>query len=296
LTVISTAEKRRIVVEAEKLLAEPGASQRTVAPKLGIGQSTLSEWMKEHGGDTASAGEVPAGITREGGEVSIASKPSPDADKVTAEQLLKKHGFDPADWIITSVRVSEWGKEEAPMFQLRVNATRKDNLLVIPDLGDFEPWPYGQIEECASRQVALIPDLHAPYHNERALRAVCDLLVAEEPEEVVFLGDVADYSQLSKHRTHSRFGAKLNETNTAVVQNFRRVREAVPEARIVLVPGNHDVRLLYYCQDFAPELDAARPGIPIPRSASSSSGTWSASASSWWTRTGSLRSTASRPS
>lgn len=259
MTVISTADKRRIVAEAERLLTEPGATQRTVAPKLGIGQSTLSEWMKETGADASQEAEVPAGVERKGGEVSIASKPSADANAVTAEALLKKHGFDPAEWVITSIRVSEWGKQDEPMFQLRVNATRKDGLLVIPDPGDFKPWAYGQIEEYSARQVAFIPDLHAPYHDERALRAVCDLISTEEPEEIIFIGDVADNSRLSKHRTHPRFGAMLNETNDAAFQNFRRVREAAPNARIVFIPGNHDARLLYYCQDFAPELEGVRP-------------------------------------
>lgn len=259
---ISAAEKRAIIERAEKLLAEPGATQRTVAPKVGIGQSTLSEWLNA-AGTTKSGGEVgaqAAGIEKDDRDATITSKPLADPRGVTPDELLEKHGLDPEDWIVTSIRVSEWGKEEEPMFQLRVNATRRDGLLVIPDLGDFEPWEYGQIEEFAERRVALIPDLHAPFHDERALRAVCDLLAAEEPEQVIFLGDVADNSMLSKHRTHRRFGALLNETNDAVVANFRRVREAVPEASIIFLPGNHDDRVLYYAQDMAPEFEGVRPG------------------------------------
>jgi hypothetical protein len=260
----TAAQKRAIVNRAEQLLAEPGATQRTVAGELGVGQSTLCGWLRDAGiedsGRSAGSGPDPAGITRNDQDASITSAALSDPRGVTPDQLLEKHGLDPADWIVTSIRVSEWGKEDAPMFQLRVNATRRDGLLVIPDLGDFEPWEYGQIEEDSERRVALIPDLHAPFHDESGLRAVCNLLACEQPEQVIFLGDVADNSMLSKHRTHRRFGALLNETNDAVVANFRRVREAVPNASIVLLPGNHDDRVLYYAQDMAPEFEALRPG------------------------------------
>lgn len=266
----SDAEKRAIIEQAEKLLAQPGATQRTVADQLPIGQSTLCGWLRDAGiDDSGRAGGIdPAGITKTDTDASITSKPLADPRGVTPDQLLEKHDLDPEDWIVTSVRVSEWGKEDEPMFQLRVNATRRDGLVVIPTFGDdFEPWEYGQIEEYAPHTVALIPDLHAPFHDERALRAVCDLLAVEEPAQVIFLGDVADNSMLSKHRTHRRFGALLNETNDAVVQNFRRVREAVPDAQIILLPGNHDDRVLYYAQDMAPEFEALRPGKLTPEEA-----------------------------
>lgn len=266
MTYIPAAEKRAIIAQAEKMLTEPGATQRTVAAKLGIGQSTLCEWLRASGVENSGreVGALPAGVERKGDDVTITSParetPVAAPDQRTAEELLRKHGYDPEEYVVTSVRVSEWGNPDSPMFQHRVNATRKDNMLVIPDLGNFTPWEYGQIEEYAPRQVALIPDLHAPYHDEEALRAVCDLLAVEQPAQIIFLGDVADNSVLSKHRTHRRFNAMVNETNDAVVANFRRVREACPDAQIIFLPGNHDARVLYYAQDMAPEFDAVRPG------------------------------------
>lgn len=262
---IPAFEKRALMERAEQLLAEPGASQRSVAAELGIGQSTLCEWLRNAGfkaDGPKPTGPQAHGIDRDdqAGKATITSKPLTDARGVTPDDLLRKHGLDPDEWIVTSIRVSEWGNPGTPMFQLRVNATRRDNMLIIPDLGsDFTPWAFGK-KTTAARRVTFIPDLHAPYHDERALRAVCDLLADEWPEEIIFLGDVADNSMLSKHRTHRRFGAMLNETNDAVVKNFRRVREAAPEARIIFLPGNHDDRILYYAQDFATELDGVRPG------------------------------------
>lgn len=261
MTVIPLSQKAAVIKRAQALLGQRGETQRSVAAKVGIGQSTLNEWLKQI--DDGEPEGAHAFVETHEGEATIGTSPSssiPEATAVTAEAFLKKHGFDSDEWVVTSVRVSEWGKEEAPMFQLRVNAKRRDSLVIIPDLAKFEPWAYGQIEEYAARQVAIIPDIHAPFHDERALHAVCDLLATEAPEEVIFIGDVSDVSFLSKHRTHRRFITDLNRTNDAVVQNFRHVREAAPESRIIFIPGNHDDRLLYYTQDMAPEFVGVRPG------------------------------------
>jgi hypothetical protein len=132
LSQISVAKKRAIIERAQQLLAEPGATQRTVADKLPISQSTLCEWLRAEGIEDSgrpTGGPAPAGITQTGEDASITSKPLADPRGVTPDQLLEKHGLDPTDWIVTSIRVSEWGKEDEPMFQLRVNATRRDGLL-----------------------------------------------------------------------------------------------------------------------------------------------------------------------
>lgn len=268
MTVIPAAERQRIVERATALLREPGATQRTVAAKLGIGQSTLCGYLKLAGieppNKPQASGPEPFGVERTGNMLAITTpprnKPTSPPDERAGKELLEKHGYDPEDWTITGGRISEWGNPDSPQFQHRVNFTRKDGMLVIPDLSDFEPWEFGQIEEYAPRRIAFIPDLHAPFHNVPAYYAMLDMILAEQPEEIVFLGDVADNSFLSKHRTHPRFITSLNKTNDYVVRNFRLAREAAPEARIVFIPGNHDARVLYYAQDLAPELDRVRPG------------------------------------
>lgn len=266
MTPIPAAQKRDLLQLAHKQLAEPGETQRTVAHRLGIGQSTLCEWLREDGVEDSGrgVGAEPSGVSRDGDQVTITSpvaeKPTAPPDERVGEELLKKHGYDPDVWTITSVRVAEWGKVDDPQFQHRVNATRRDGLLVIPDLTDFVPYDYGALPDGSARRVALIPDIHAPFHDENALRAVCRLLRAEQPEEVIILGDVADNSMLSKHRTHRRFNVRLNYTNDAVVKNFRHIRKAAPSSRIIFIPGNHDDRLLYYAQDLAPEMEFVRPG------------------------------------
>lgn len=262
MTVYTPQQKATLVTEARAQLAA-GLTQRSVAADLGVGQSSLNEWLKTADADRGEPDDLRAFVETNDSEATIGTAPQktiPQANLITGEALLKEHGFDPDEWILTTIRASKWGKPEEPMFQLRVNAKRRDSLVIIPDLSGFEPWAYGQIEDYAERAVAIVPDIHAPFENSPLVRAGCDLIAEEQPAEVVILGDAADVSFLSKHRTHRRFITDLNRTNDAVVGNFRHIREAAPNARIIFIPGNHDARLLYYTQDLAPEFVGVRPG------------------------------------
>jgi hypothetical protein len=255
------------IVAAKKLM-EAGYSQRKAAAEAGVPQATLSETLKREGWTPSvkpTSSPDAAGVERnEGGDLTITSpvaeKPKSPPDQRTGEELLRKHGYDPEKYVVTSVRVSEWGNPDSPMFQHRVNARRKDNFLILPSFENFTPFKYGQIEEAAERRVAFIPDLHAPFEDEQAVGAVLDLLAAEEPEDIIFLGDAGDHTRLSKHRTHPRFNAMLNATNDRVAQNFRRFREACERARMKFIPGNHDDRILYYAREVGGELAETRPG------------------------------------
>lgn len=264
---MSESDTAAKVARAKQLMSEGGLSQRKAARQVGMSQSALSETLKREGFTAPAApGGSPSGVERNGDEVTITSpaKETPTAppDQRTGEELLRKHGYDPEQYVITSVRVSEWGPADSPMFQHRVNARRMDNFLILPDFGkgDFTPFNYGQIEEAADHSVALIPDLHAPFENEPAVGAVLDLLACEQPQEIVELGDSGDHTRLSKHRTHPRFNAMLNDTLDRVAQNKRRVREVCQDAVIRFIPGNHDDRILYYSREVGGELAEVRPG------------------------------------
>lgn len=262
----TAAEKRRIVEEAEGLLREPGATQRTVATQLGVSQSGLCEWMKAAGVESPQTpgGPEPAGVSDNGAEVIITDRPGSakepqELDEDKALKLLAKRGYKTDLYVVDKIVTSEWGNPDAPMFQDKVWARRKDLVLTLPGYDDFTPFPYGQIEEYQDHSVAFIPDLHAPFVNWRAFAAVLDLLHAEQPEHIVILGDAGDHTNLSKHRTHPRFAASLNETNQRIADNFRLIREACPTAVIDFIPGNHDDRILYYSREVGGELSGVKP-------------------------------------
>ncbi len=87
------------------------------------------------------------------------------------------------------------------------------------------------------RKVVVVPDIHAPFHEEAYLAE----LVAREGDAdlAVCIGDISDSYALSRFEKYESIGFKDEWASvTAVVQ---ALSEAWPEVIVVL--GNHDVRL-----------------------------------------------------
>lgn len=235
-----------------------GDSQRKAADRIGKSESTLRNWLAGwKPGDPEVSSPAGADVGEDGSAV-ITSDPA-RGYVPSPTDILTSHGLDIADWEVISIRASRWGNPDEPMIQLRVNAIRKDNLLLVPEVPTAAPTGL-VIEEFSHGSVAFIGDQHIPYMNPGWERAVLSYLRIEQPSLIVLLGDAADFSSISRHRTHPRFAATVNETNTAVVQHFARLRQVCPDAQIVLLPGNHDDRILYALQDYKPELYGVRPG------------------------------------
>lgn len=257
MTVITPTQKRAILAQAVEQLGRPGETQRTVAARLGIGQSTLCTWLKETSASPPTEENVRYIETGPDGSIAAGSSPTKGSVPSPAT-VLAEHGIDIDDVEVVSVRASRWGNPDDPNFQLRVNAIRKADLLqqVTVSLPDEV---FG-VEEFSHGSVAFIGDQHIPYMSAAWESAVLSYLRAEQPQLIVFLGDLGDYSIISRHRTHPRFAAAVNETNTGVVEHIARVRRACPDSQIVLLKGNHDARIEYALQDYKPELYGIAPG------------------------------------
>lgn len=255
-------DTERKVARVQELM-RAGESQREACRHAGIPHPTYRYHAKKQGmsGAPPTAAGEPAGFER-GDDGSAVAFSSPTKGRVpTKEDVLEEHGEEPEDWEVVSIRASRWGSPDDPQFQLRVNAVRKDSLIQIRqvDLGGLV-LPEFDDTDFSHGSVAFIGDQHIPYMDPAWERAVLRYLRAEEPSLIVLLGDVGDYSVISRHRTHPRFAAAVNETNDAATMHLSRIRLAAPHARIVLLPGNHDARIDYALADYKPELYGVRPG------------------------------------
>jgi predicted phosphodiesterase len=253
------------LVQRAKALIGGGMSQRKAAAQVGMPQSSLSEALKREGYEqppvTANPDPASADINDE--QASITSQPLTDARGITPDELLLKHALDPEEWVVTSVRVSEWGNTEEPMFQLRVNASRRASLPTAPDLGDIEPREYAPAGPFSSGSVAFLADPHCPFMDEECFSATLAYLRDEEPSLVVHLGDIGNHGHISKHRAHPRFMETTNATCAAAARYFYDCVNAAPDAEHVFLPGNHDQRILYYMQDHAEKLFGIQaPALP----------------------------------
>lgn len=104
------------------------------------------------------------------------------------------------------------------------------------------------------QKVLVIPDLHVPYHEERALELVFAVAKREKPDTVILLGDVLDFYGLStfiKLASRDQFVIDEIEAARKVLTRFER---AFPDCVRIYLEGNHEYRLTCFIADKCPQL------------------------------------------
>jgi predicted phosphodiesterase len=110
----------------------------------------------------------------------------------------------------------------------------------------------------------VIPDVHLPYHDKRALDNVFAMIEAEQPARVVQIGDLLDMkapARWSKGRAEEYIGTVGEEVEHGK-QFWSTLRGIAPDAELVFVSGNHDDRLRTYCATYSPALLPILPSLP----------------------------------
>lgn len=243
------------------LLADSTLSIREAAQRAGIAKTTLRDRLEKKPIQGRSNEQEYAAGLEEFADGSATLTSDAGADLWTPEELLRAHGMDPDDWEVVSVRTSRWGDPESPSEQLRVNAIRADSLLREAEMANWTPPPAPTAPDFGDRSLVICGDHHAPHHDKGLHDAFLSYLADERPDQGIILGDLADYSDISRHRSTKGFAQSVNTCNDAVVGILMDYREASPETRWTVLRGNHDDRLEYALLDYKPELYGVRPGI-----------------------------------
>ncbi len=90
---------------------------------------------------------------------------------------------------------------------------------------------------------AVIGDLHIPFQDQRALREVELFLGDLQPDMILYVGDIADFYELSKFDKNPARANSLQKDMNAVDAMFKRHSKLCPNARKILTYGNHEDRL-----------------------------------------------------
>lgn len=107
-------------------------------------------------------------------------------------------------------------------------------------------------------KIAIISDIHWPFHAPHVVEAFLKFIAKHQPEHVALNGDAWDmYSHGKFPRSHNVFtpreeqalARKLNE------EFWRDVRKAAPDAKCYQLLGNHDLRPLKRVLDQYPEAE-----------------------------------------
>lgn len=107
----------------------------------------------------------------------------------------------------------------------------------------------------------IIPDIQFPYHDAVALKKIISVASDAQPDTIVQIGDGVDFPQVSQWSkgTAGEYATTLQEH----IDGYRAdvlipLREAAPQAKIVWLEGNHDLRLREFVRKYAAPLGVLR--------------------------------------
>ena len=110
-------------------------------------------------------------------------------------------------------------------------------------------------------RILAVPDMHAPFHDEKVVR--CLLKVAKEcdVDEIVYIGDFCDFYSVSAHDKSPERRENLEEELRGCRKLIRRF-DRTGVRRHTYLGGNHEHRLARYIAKRAPELSESIAGMP----------------------------------
>lgn len=99
----------------------------------------------------------------------------------------------------------------------------------------------------------VLSDIHFPYQDDKALKAVYEFLEQHPVDTIILNGDILDFYDVSSFdKDPARINSLQKEIDMAQ-KFFKKLRQLAPNARIVFVKGNHCSRLERYLKKH-PEL------------------------------------------
>jgi len=102
-------------------------------------------------------------------------------------------------------------------------------------------------------KIAVLGDIHLPYHSVKALRNVFARLDKLKPDLIILNGDTIDFYKLSRFMKDPRCRSVKKEIETT--NDFLdALDERYPKAKKIWKDGNHEERLDHYVMSAAPEI------------------------------------------
>jgi predicted phosphodiesterase len=170
------------------------------------------------------------------------------AKKARNERPETFASFDQARTLIRDIRGAHGKKSAKYATQPRPKGKSGQVPKMPPSMA--EAWEPVQVN---CKRIAIISDVHIPYHSEVAFGAAVKRLKAMKPDCLLLNGDFADFYQVSRHQRdpkHRRFSEELK----SVVEGLEWLRSEFPKIRIIYKQGNHEERWNVFIYNRAPEI------------------------------------------
>lgn len=138
----------------------------------------------------------------------------------------------------------------------------KDKSLFMSEERSKNPWKLPESDETKyepyfikAKKLAVLSDIHIPYHSITALSAALDFIQSEKPDAILLNGDTIDFYGLSRFMKDPRKRSVAHE-----LQATRDFLDILSQfgAKIYFKIGNHEERYEHYLMRVAPELLGVR--------------------------------------
>jgi UDP-2,3-diacylglucosamine pyrophosphatase LpxH len=100
----------------------------------------------------------------------------------------------------------------------------------------------------------LIPDTHKPYEDKKAYNLMMSIASQMDVDEVIILGDYADFYSVSSHAKDPSVFNMLTKEVESVLDGLDEIDKTFKNAKKIFIEGNHEYRLERYLCDKAPAL------------------------------------------
>lgn len=189
------------------------------------------------------------------------------------ESLLASRGLDPEEWNIERVVVNEWeslakdittkGNRVQPLRQLKIWLRKKmplDILFPAIDIAPIQPPERREINDWDQPFLVVICGDEQEPHSDPILRELfLEWLAENTPMFGIHLGDLMDFSSISRHRDNPVWDTSPQECIQAGFETLKSRREISPKTFWTYMPGNHEQRLRDYQLQRAERLYGVRP-------------------------------------
>ena len=104
------------------------------------------------------------------------------------------------------------------------------------------------------KKALIVPDMHIPYHHRKATNLMLSVAKNFKPDEIIFLGDVADMYSISSHPKDPRMPLIVQKEVDEVNNFLDLIDREFMDAKKTYIGANHEWRLERYLQNHAPAL------------------------------------------
>lgn len=222
----------------------------------GISRTTLSSAL------TRMRGQVAESLGVDPPEAAGGTEEAP-GEPLTPDDILQSNGYSPEHWELLSATRLANGK-----MNIRARPIRRD-LPTIHSEGNIMQFAPPAVATGATSYMIVVESDHQAPHTDPIMDSLATAWWAKNrPDMAVFDGDLVELHTLSRHPTpRGAAAAKVRQCFDAGHDVLRRRMEASPSTSVVVLPGNHDDRVLDYLMREAPALIELGVAGPLSLSA-----------------------------